>query len=179
MTHHSPGRKQNLFTFQNTAQNFQVKLQLHSTNLSQYFATLTKGVVETVYSPPTKPHPPTQTIITNSAAGKTQLSLFFTLVLWIGGHEPQSLQQSVAELKMFIPQMICGEKEYQNQTNKCSDGIPKSYVGYKCQYLCPSHRRKTSKPLNNIDLSEGTLIAPECFHRRKAASSRRRFPKGL
>ena len=74
MTHHSPGRKQNLFTFQNTAQNFQVKLQLHSTNLSQYFATLTKGVVETVYSPPTKPRPPTQTIITNSAAGQAQPS---------------------------------------------------------------------------------------------------------
>ena len=90
----------------------------------------------------------------------------------------QSLQQSVAELKMFIPQMICGEKEYQNQTYKCSDGIPKYYVGYKCPYLCPSHRRKSSNPLN-IDLSEGTLVAPECFHRRKAASSRRRFLKGL
>ena len=79
---------------------------------------------------------------------------------------------------MFIPQMICGEKEYQNQTNKCSRGIPKSYVGYKCLYLCPSHRRKSFHPIN-IELNEEALVAPECFHRRKAASSRRRSLKGL
>ena len=68
----------------------------------------------------------------------------------------QSLQQSVAKLKMFIPQMICGEKEYQRLTYKCSSGIPKYYVEYKCLYLCPSHRRKSFSPLN-MELSEETL----------------------